>query len=388
MRYSDLSTLWDRVRFIIVSGWRDLVGTDFSQVKYTEVNFALYLAGVLAGFILLKLVLPRILSYFFGRNRTKYSQKVSGHSIPREYERGYFYGFIFFLPKLALVIPLAAIFFALADPFFPLFRNEAKYVETRIRIDIRDVSSSMGATRIGDESRGEVAHKAHLEFLKMRLGKGDRTSYWIFSNNAYLMQNFTVDEDLYYQQVYDSPWEIGSTNPEEFNQWDSYPTPKSRYQLVVGEGGTVISSSLRSVLEQLKDDEARQNNPYSYRSTSKALLILTDAGISDFSEAVAYIEELRKKKVIIYLIMISGPETSPSPILIEIEKSGGKYFYVSSPDSILKAYQQIDQLEKTKVELQRIIYKISLFYKFIYIAIMALILIIPIGLFFQLWEHI
>jgi len=387
---------WNQVIFLLRSGWYDFIGTDFSQIKYADINLALYSGATVVSLLLLNWILPRLVSYLFGRSRRGYSQKVSGHLISG---RGFIAKTIFSLPKIAIAVPLVMILFAVADPFFSATRDEKKYIETRVRVEMRDVSGSMGSRFYDNpKSKAEMGFNAHLEFLRMRAGRGDRTSFWLFSNNPYLVQSFTVDEDIYYQQVFDSPWEIGNMVVDDYTtqRWADYPIPKSRYDYVTGEGGTLMYTALKAVLEQFQEDDRRQKTSPLYKIVGRSLLIITDAEISDFEQARYYVDELRKKGVIIYIILIGSvsgganydeQSNNSTPILNEIEKNGGKYFPVSDSDSILNAYHEIDKLEKTRIEIDKKVFKIPLFYKFIYIATLALVIIIPFGLFLKLFEH-
>lgn len=387
---------WKNITFLIEAGWNDLRHTDFYQIEYSNISLAMYMGIFIAGAILLKLSLPKIISALLGRNRKKYSLKVSGHFISGWFKKGIAAKFIFCLPFLSMAVPLTAMLLALAEPFLPITKDEKRYVETRVRVDFRDVSGSMTSQFPGSKkTKAEVAHDAHLEFLRMRAGKGDRTSFWVFSNNPYLIQGFTVDESIYYQQVYDAPWELGPgtvTNPE-------YSIPLSRYLSAEGEGGTMMSPALMAAVSQFEEDDKRQGRSTAYRVVGRAVLLLTDAEISDFDIAKIYIDALRKKKVSIYLIFI-GQQAMPSydddgnlqgggvtALLEEIQRNGGRYFFVASPDSLKKAYLEIDRLEKVKIELEKKIYKTPLFYKYILIAFMALMMIIPAGMFLQVWEH-
>lgn len=396
-----LQVAWNEIRYLLGIGWDDLLKTDFSQIRYSQTRTALYAAGIVAGIILLKLILPRLLRKLaprlFGRKR--YSQMVSGHFISGNSAREFISKFIFLLPTLAIAIPLAAMIFVIADPFLASFRDEKKVIEARVRKDVRDVSGSMGFRfKNMDKSKAEIAMEAHLNFLEMRAGKGDRVSFSVFSNNPFLIQPFTVDEDIYYQQVYDAPWELGSTPADSYapEYWESYLVPKSRYETFYGEGGTVMATLLRAVIKEFQEDDENQRKSGSYKPPAgRALLILTDAAISDFADTIAGIRQLKRLGVIVYIILIdeSGDEESQAqsqatnPLLFEIQRNGGRYFPVSSPDSLAKAYREIDRLEKSKIELQKVVFKTSVAYKFIFISILALILIIPVGAVFQSMKH-
>lgn len=385
---------WDNIRYLLESGWHDIVGTDFDQIKYSEINLALYIALIVAG-----VVASKALFVLFGRK--KYSQKISGHFISKEdkifrqdreskIEIGLLARILLILPRLILVAPIAAVLLAIANPFFNALSEEKHYIETRVRVDARDLSSSMSAQFKGsNKSKAEIAMDTHLRFLEMRRGKGDRTSFWTFSNNPYLQQGFTIDEESYYWQVYDAPWEISNMDPDQWTEekWNEELVSRSRYSYVRGEGGTNMAPLFRAVVKQFDEDD-KKHRELSSRVVGRALLVITDAAISDFDKSKPYIETLRKKGVKIYIIWINekAGESHPdqlkniNPLLQEVISSGGRYFPISSPDSLLKAYREIDRLEKTKIEISKKIYRVPVFYKFIFIAVSLLITIIPLGI--------
>lgn len=406
---------------ILKSGWEDFIATDFNQIHYADSKLAVWV-----GIILIFLIAVKLLFLLFGRN--KYARADSGHLIYGRYRKGLLVRLLMVLPILSLVFILTAVLFAISGPFFTATKNEKKYIETRTRVDVQDVSGSMtsisGDVKSGDgyKTKAEVSMDAHLKFLEMRRGKKDRTSFWIFSDNAFLKQDFTVDDDLFYFQVYDAPWELGG-NPRDAFSWDQVPFsyyPKSRYQQIPGEGGTQMSSVLKAVVRQFDEDDARQKKATNYRaSVGRALLILTDAEISDFDSSKKEIEELRIRKVIIYIILIKEPPPPPSPpspppppqepgapdpessdspegggsayqsqaeqvtsnpLLDEIVRQGGAFFPVSSESSLLSAYREIDRLEKVKTVVENKVFKVPIFYKFVFIGIVSLSLVL-LGLF-------
>ena len=385
----------DEILFVFKSAWLNLTDTDFSQIKYSDTGLALKVGFVLAGFILFKL-LWILACRLLGRNR--YSQKDSGHFISQESRRGIWAGLFFVLPKIFLLVPLLALLFALADPFIPMTKEEKKYVETRTRLDLRDVSGSMTAYFKGsDKTKAEVAMNAHLKFLEMRRGKNDRAAFWLFSVNSYPVQeDFIMDDELYYFKAFDAPWELGSNpswNSEQF--WKSYAIPKSRYVFVDGEGGTELVKTLQLAIKLFEEDEKRQkkNTGLSYKNVSRAIVIVTDAAIGDFEQTKTYFAELSKMKVAPYIIFIdetAGEQSSSqldnvSALLREVVAHGGKFFPVSDKKALENAYKEIDKLEKTVVEIEKKTLKVPVFYKFVFAAIVSLAAAIIFGMMLELF---
>lgn len=395
----------EALNLVIQNGWQDLVNTDFYQLKFSETELALKVGAVLFLLILLKMIW-----ILFGRwlGWENYSRKDSGHLISGRNDRYLFTRFILTIPTLALVLPLLAILFAIASPYLSTTKEEKKYIETRTRIEFRDVSGSMGFPfNIDDvndtnrKSNAEIAAKAHLKFLEMRRGKNDRTAFWLFSNDPYPVQeDFIVDDELYYLKVYDAPWELG---PEvggwTDDQWNNYTIPKSRYLVVEGQGGTQLSKSLRAAI-QLFDADAKKQKLSPYKANGRSILIISDADISDLETTKVDLENLNKRRIRIYIILIGGMSSRPQydeegneiqtgtlSLLQEIINRGGKYFPISDESALEGAYQEIDKLEKTRVEIVTKSFKVPAFQKFIFLAIVALVIIIPLGLLVQLLRY-
>ena len=385
----------EEIKIIIQEGWRDLANTDFYQMKFSETELAFKVGVVLFFLILLKMVWILIGRWLGWEN---YSRKDSGHFISEKNERHFIARFLLAIPTLVLILPLLAVLFAIASPYFPTTKEEKKYIETRTRVELRDVSGSMGSGRFKNtkKSKAEVAMEAHLKFLEMRRGKNDRTAFWLFSDNPYPVQeNFIVDDELYYLKVYDAPWELGSVNYNGTEDlWTTYPIPYDRYLYVPGQGGTQLSATL-GVAIRIFDADAKKQKLSPYSNTGRAILIITDAAIADFDETKTDFEELSKRKIRPYIIFIddSNGEDSENQLsnipdlLKEVVSRGGKFFPVSDEDALNRAYQEIDKLEKTRVEIVKKSFKIPAFQKFIFMAIIALIIIIPVGLLTKLLNY-
>ena len=387
---------FNEIWFFIENGWHDFINTDFNSLKYSEIDLAVKVGAVIAILILLKL-LWNMLCKILGRY--KYSRMDSGHAISPDSERGLVAGFFLTLPKIALIVPLAAIVFAIANPFLATTKEEKRYVETRIRIDFRDVSGSMGQQfKQNSKSKGEIAMDAHLKFLEMRRGKNDRTAFWLFSDDPYpIQESFIIDDELSYLKAFDAPWEFGVMDEDLWTEerWRAYTMPRSRYLQVDGQGGTKLSPALKMAIRLFDSDEKKQKgNPY-YRRGKRSILIVTDAEVYDFNETRLDFAELSKRKVIPYIIFIgelAGEQNLNQPtgtegLLKEIIARGGKFFPVSDEKALDDAYREIDKLEMVKVKVERTIFKIPAFYKFIFFAVISLMIIIPLGLFTELLSY-
>ena len=125
------------------------------------------------------------------------------------------------------------------------------------------------------------------------------------------------------------------------------------------------------------------------------MLIVTDAAISDFAETKVEIQELSKRNVKIYIIFIDEttvtqdteqPAKAPE-LLEEVVSRGGKFFPVSDEKALENAYAEIDRLEKITVTEERKVFTTPVFYKFIFVAIVFFIFLIPLGVSMELLSY-
>ncbi|MSR40839.1 MAG: VWA domain-containing protein [Phycisphaerales bacterium] len=142
------------------------------------------------------------------------------------------------------------------------------------------------------------------------------------------------------------------------------------------EDGTAIGDALALGVEKLKDAADRANADGEMRIRSKVLLLLTDgennAGELEPTDAAELAAACGVK---IYAIGMGTKGLAPFPmetpfgtqfvqqpvnideaLLTKLsEKTGGQYFRATDTDSLLKIYETIDQLEKSKVEEQKLV---------------------------------
>jgi Ca-activated chloride channel homolog len=239
------------------------------------------------------------------------------------------------LPFIIRLLALSCIVFALARP---QKKNEEQRTEGE-GIDIvlcMDVSGSMGSRDILP-SRMEVAKEVAEEFVRSR--PVDRIGLVIFSGESFTQCPVTTDRNTLITQIQNL---------------------ESRRYLA---DGTVIGEGLATAVDRLSQTSGK----------SKVIILLTD-GKEDPPETrlidpLTALEIAKSKGVKVYTIgMSAGPSSvqeitnrpsgkNPAVDFLDEEllrkianETGGQYFRARDKDALKETYSQIDQLEKTKVE--------------------------------------
>jgi len=239
------------------------------------------------------------------------------------------------LPFIFRLLALGCIILALARP---QKMNEEQRTEGE-GIDIvlcMDVSGSMGSRDILP-SRMEVAKEVAEEFVRSR--PVDRIGLVIFSGESFTQCPVTTDRSTLITQIQNL---------------------ESRRYLT---DGTVIGEGLATAVDRLSQSSGK----------SKVIILLTD-GKEDPPETrlidpLTALEIAKSKGVKVYTIgMSAGPSSvqeitnrpsgkNPAVDFLDEEllrkiasETGGQYFRARDKDALKETYSQIDQLEKTKVE--------------------------------------
>lgn len=243
-----------------------------------------------------------------------------------------------FIPFMFRLIACALIIIALAGPRSVLEETEVTSEGIDIILAI-DSSTSMKAedfTLNGTrQNRLEVVKNVIEEFIEQR--QNDRIGLVAFAKRAYTAAPLTTDYD-----------------------WLKENLKRIEFGLI--EDGTAIGSSIAASVMRLKDSKAK----------SRVIVLLTDgvnnAGSIDPLTAAKTAEALGIK---IYTIGAGTKGLAPYPVKdffgrdryrnvrIEIDEhllnevsllTGGKYFRATDTDSLENIYNEIDRLEKTKIE--------------------------------------
>ncbi|HSU26916.1 MAG TPA: VWA domain-containing protein [Chitinophagaceae bacterium] len=241
------------------------------------------------------------------------------------------------LPFVLRILAVCCLVIVLARP---QFRQEEQRQEGE-GIDIvlcMDVSGSMGSHDI-PPSRIEVAKEVAIQFVRNR--PVDRIGLVIFSGESFTQCPITTDKNTLIYQI---------------------ESLESRRYLI---DGTVIGEGLTTAVDRLSRTG----------SSSKVIILLTD-GKEDPPETrlidpLTALEIAKSKNVKIYTIgMSAGPSTiqeitnpgkgkqnTASNYLDEdllrkiANETGGKYFRARDKDGLQTIYEQIDNLEKSPVEI-------------------------------------
>ena len=365
---------------------QELLETDLNQIRFTDIGMTYWLS--IAVTLIAVLTLVRL-----WLTTSRHHREHSGHVVERRFQRGSWARALYNLPKLLLGLALAGLLVAMADPYLTATEEVAGDMETRVRIDLVDTSLSMAWEFPGSgKSRGQVAREAHLEFLKMRRDKNDRVSLWLFSSFPYMVDDFVIDDELYFFQVMDAPYAIVRIlAAQSGTPVDRMFVPKDKVRIIDSEGNTNIIRALQSVLRHFDRDAASVSGG---ATAHRAVLIVTDADVDEIPEAEFV--ELNKRNIVPYMIFINAAERqqTPSPTrasgarapagntqaLIEtIREFGGDYFDVTDADGLARAYEAIDEAETVRVELSHRAVKVPIYSRFLLISMVLLVVGIPAG---------
>ncbi len=241
------------------------------------------------------------------------------------------------LPFVLRLLAISCLIIALARP---QKRNDEQRTEGE-GIDIilcMDVSGSMGSRDI-QPSRMEVAKEVAEDFVRNR--PVDRIGLVIFSGESFTQCPITSDRATLISAI---------------------QSLESRRYL---KDGTVIGEGLATAVDRLAQSE----------SPSKVIILITDgkedAPDTRLIDPLTALEIAKAQRVKVYTIGMGAlPSTivevtghkpgkgNPSIDFIDVEllrkiaeETGGRYFRAKDKDALKSIYNQIDQLEKSKVEI-------------------------------------
>jgi Ca-activated chloride channel family protein len=259
-------------------------------------------------------------------------------------------------PFILRLLGMAALILALARPQVHHRQDQQEGEGIDIMLCM-DVSGSMGSRDI-QPSRLEAAKAVAIEFVEQR--PVDRIGLVIFSGESFTQCPLTSDRATLITQLQNL---------------------ESRRYLT---DGTVIGEGLATAVDRLSAGKAR----------SKVVILLTD-GKEDPPETrlidpLSALEIARAKGVKVYTIGMSAlpvspaaPGSGPSAAVDYLDETllrnmavqtGGLYFRAANREALKQVYQQIDQLEKSKVEIQSFTRTEEKFQLFIWIALGCLLL--------------
>ena len=263
------------------------------------------------------------------------------------------------VPFILRLIAVVALVLALARP---QRRNDQQRTEGE-GIDIMlcmDVSGSMGSRDILP-SRMEVAKEVAEQFVMSR--PIDRLGLVIFSGESFTQCPLTTDRNTLIHQI---------------------QTLESRRFL---KDGTVIGEGLATAVDRLSESKAK----------SRVIILLTDgkedAPDSRLIDPLTALEIAKAHQVKVYsigmgavassIVELTPNEAQKNPAMDFIDEdllrkiateTGGRYFRAKDKEALQNIYKQIDQLEKSKIEMTAYKRHVELFLPFMIVALACLFL--------------
>jgi len=308
------------------------------------------------GFFWLFIFIPLMVAWYVWREEKLYGylnvSAIKGFSVPVKSV----------VPKLRhlgiilRLLALVAIIVALARPQSALSWQNT----TTEGIDIiiaSDISGSMLAEDF-EPNRLEAGKNIAIDFIKNR--PNDRIGLVIFSGESFTQCPLTIDHDVLINLYKDI-----------------------KYGMI--DDGTAIGMGLATAVNRLKDSEAK----------SRVVILLTDGSNNMGSIPPLTAAEIAKQfNVRVYTVGIGTHGFAPYPVQtpegiqyqrmpVDVDEgtltkianiTGGKYFRATDNNKLKQIYEQIDKLEKAKIDVTQYHKKTELFLPFAIIALLILLL--------------
>ena len=250
-------------------------------------------------------------------------------------------------------LTLVFLIVALARP--QLTESETKVTASGVDIAVAiDLSGSMASEDPGFKIKGQQVNRLQIakDVLKRFIDRrpNDRIGLVAFAGRAYIAGPLTLDHDFLVQNI-------------------------DRLELGLIEDGTAIGSGLTTAINRLRD----------LKSKSKIVILMTD-GQNNVGKVppLTAAEVAQALKIKVYTIgvgthgMAPFPHIDPftgrkrmDPMPVDIDedtlkaiaaKTGGKYYRADSTDTLRRIYDEIDQLEKTEIDVKKYVRVKELFH--------------------------
>jgi len=302
------------------------------------------------GFFWLFIIIPLMTAYYIWRQ-----QQLQG-SLSVSAVKGFALPVKSIIPQLRHAgivlrsLAMAALIIALARP-----QSSLSWQNTTTQgIDIMiasDISGSMLAEDF-QPNRLEAGKNIAIDFIKNR--PDDRIGLVIFSGESFTQCPLTIDHDVLINLYKDI-----------------------KYGMI--DDGTAIGMGLATAVNRLKDSEAK----------SKVIILLTDGSNNMGSIPPLTAAEIAKKfDIRVYTVGIGTHGFAPFPVQtafgvqyqrmpVDVDEgtltkiadiTGGKYFRATDNKTLKNIYEQIDKLEKAKIDVTQYHKKTELFWPFALIA--------------------
>ena len=280
-------------------------------------------------FYLLLLLIPIVAWYIWKNGKTSPSLRMSTTETFKGIKKSYKV-YLLHLPFVFRILALIALVFALARPQSSDNLSN-KNVEGINIVMTMDISESMRAEDL-KPTRLEAAKKIGAEFIMNR--PNDNIGLVVFAGESFTQSPLTTDKTAL----------VSLLN----NVSDD----------MVEDKGTAIGLGIANAVNRIKDVDA----------PSKVIILLTD-GSNNRGEIdpLTAADLAATYKIKVYTIGV-GTNAQQAPIRINgqrmmvavdidentlraiAQKTGGRYYRATNNESLKSIYQEIDQLEKTKIQ--------------------------------------
>ena len=311
---------------------------------------------------LLLLLVPYILWYLLYRKKTEPTMRMSD-TFAYQYAPKSLRQRLTWLPAFLRMITFSFIVFALARPQ----THNSWGHRTSEGIDIMlamDVSTSMLARDL-KPSRIDAAKAVAGEFISGR--QDDNIGLTIFAGEAFTQCPMTTD----HQSL--------------LNLLGSVRTDLAERGLI--EDGTAIGMGLANAVSRLKESKTK----------SKVVILLTDGSnnMGDISPLTAA-QIAKSLGIRVYTIAVGSKTVAPYPmqvggtiqlvdVRVDVDEetlrqiastADGHFYRATNTDELKKIYKDIDQLEKSKMEIKKYSKRYEAFVPFTFLALFCLILFV------------
>ena len=309
---------------------------------------------------LLLLLVPYILWYLLYRKKTEPTMRMSD-TFAYQYAPKSLRQRLTWLPAFLRMITFSFIVFALARPQ----THNSWGHRTSEGIDIMlamDVSTSMLARDL-KPSRIDAAKAVAGEFISGR--QDDNIGLTIFAGEAFTQCPMTTD----HQSL--------------LNLLGSVRTDLAERGLI--EDGAAIAMGLANAVSRLKESKTK----------SKVVILLTDGSnnMGDISPLTAA-QIAKSLGIRVYTIAVGSKTVAPYPmqvggtiqlvdVRVDVDEetlrqiastADGHFYRATNTDELKKIYKDIDQLEKSKMEIKKYSKRYEAFVPFTFLALFCLIL--------------
>lgn len=308
-------------------------------------------------FFLLLLILP-ILAVWYYRRRSRYYATMRMPSLLSVQGIHSWRGWLRAALPLLRVVAFVSLVIAMARPQEVLKEEEVEAEGIDIIMAL-DLSSSMLAQDF-KPNRLEVSKRVAAEFIDKR--SYDRIGLTVFAGESYTQCPLTIDHNVLKNRL-------------------------SELQCGILEDGTAIGMGLATAVKHLEKSEAKSKivilltdgvnnagyiNPAMAAQIAKKLDIkVYTIGVGSTGDALTPIQKRSDGKYIFGLARVEIDEA----LLREIaEQTDGEYFRATSVESLERIYSQIDQLEKSKVEVTVMKRYSEAFHPFVFWGLLLLVL--------------